>query len=405
MKLKKKFTSLTLITTAMCTVGMIAASQVHEPSSLNSKQEEAQRNKHEQERKQASSSMVPMILAIETQRTNHFIRGYNDGIKDSKRISFAPTSDLVALITYTSGECITAIERCLKPFDYYNREKTRILSINQIAYWALFTLSELDCNPEKTVDELKKTLRACIDTIEKSALLPLGEDEEDVYKHCLNALVATKNEFQQSFSYDIWLEAFARYFLDQHDYDILCDAKFFIEQQNQTYSLAQWLIKFIQLPEETKQKLSEADREATKKRDEQTRREEKGSFNMFEEEENPFTTPDSTPIPQQGARDFLTDLNMNLHSSPIDVPLVEGQGALQAEPKNNESSLSQALHDIQQHHPRRRETMLTRIKDFFRTHPLARYGAYALVGAATIYGSFRLYKHVNMRKLPRYVGI
>ena len=54
--------------------------------------------------------------------------------------------------------------------------------------------------------------------------------------------------------------------------------------------------------------------------------------------------------------------------------------------------------------PAQPKNILTRAKDFFHTYHLARYGAYALVGAAAIYGGYRLYKHVNMRKLTRYAG-
>jgi len=53
--------------------------------------------------------------------------------------------------------------------------------------------------------------------------------------------------------------------------------------------------------------------------------------------------------------------------------------------------------------PARSKSTLTKIKDFLSTHRLARYGVYALAGAAAIYGGYRVYQRVNMRKLARYV--
>ena len=46
----------------------------------------------------------------------------------------------------------------------------------------------------------------------------------------------------------------------------------------------------------------------------------------------------------------------------------------------------------------------TKAKNFFCAHSWAKYTVYALAGAAAIYGGYRLYKHVNMRKLARYAG-
>ena len=52
--------------------------------------------------------------------------------------------------------------------------------------------------------------------------------------------------------------------------------------------------------------------------------------------------------------------------------------------------------------PAQPKSIFTRV---FHTHPWLCSGLCILAGAAAIYGGYRLYKHVNMGKLPRYAGI